>query len=199
MKKTNRQIKRETKKNKKIQQKVLSYVGYGLAIIAVIALILILINRLTNSVGLMGDEVSIPSRNHVPTGTLPGPYNSNPPAGGVHYDSDFPAKFYQESDLANLPVHPEGYLVHDLEHGYVIFWYNCQAPNIDCSVLKQTIQKVMDETGNTKLIAFPWSDMDIPLAMTSWGRILKFTIPDPIIMKQFVERNHYQAPEPDAP
>ena len=41
--------------------------------------------------------------------------------------------------------------------------------------------------------------MDIPLAMTSWGRILKFTIPDPIIMKQFVERNRYQAPEPDAP
>jgi hypothetical protein len=199
MKKTNRQIKRETKKNKKIQQKVLSYVGYGLAIIAVIAVILILVTKLSNSVNLMGDEVSIPSRNHVPTGTLPGPYNSDPPAGGVHYDSDFSAKFYQESDLAALPVHPEGYLVHDLEHGYVIFWYNCQALNIDCSVLKQTIQKVMDETGNTKLIAFPWSDMDIPLAMTSWGRILKFTIPDPIIMKQFIERNRYQAPEPDAP
>lgn len=199
MNKSHRQIKRETKKKKKMQQKILLFGSYGLAIIAVIAVILILVTKLSNSVNLMGDEVTIPSRNHVPTGTLPGPYNSDPPAGGVHYDSDFPAKFYQESDLAALPVHPEGYLVHDLEHGYVIFWYNCQAPNIDCSVLKQTIQKVMDETGNTKLIAFPWSDMDIPLAMTSWGRILKFTIPDPILMKQFVERNRYQAPEPDAP
>lgn len=199
MKKTNRQIKRETKKKKRIQQRVFLYGGYGLAIIAIIAVILILVTKSLNSVGLMGDEVAIPSRNHVPTGTLPGPYNSNPPAGGVHYDSDFPAKFYQESDLATLPKHPEGYLVHDLEHGYVIFWYNCQVPNTDCSTLKQTIQNVMDETGNTKLIAFPWSDMDNPLVMTSWGRILKFTKPDPIPMKQFVERNRYQAPEPDAP
>jgi hypothetical protein len=199
MKKTNRQIKRETKKKKKIQQKVLKYGGYGLAIIAVIAVIFILATKLPNSIGLMGDEVTILSRNHVPNGTLPGPYNSNPPAGGVHYDSDFPAKFYQESDLAALPMHPEGYLVHDLEHGYVIFWYNCQAPNTDCSALKQTIQNVMDETGNSKLIAFPWSDMDFPLAMTSWGRILKFTKPDAALMKQFVERNRYQAPEPDAP
>jgi hypothetical protein len=184
MKKTNRQIKRETKKNKKMQQKVLSFVGYGLAIIVVFAVIFVLVTKLSNSINLIGDEVSIPSRNHVPPGTLPGPYNSNPPAGGVHYDSDFPAKFYKESDLAALPLHPEGYLVHDLEHGYVIFWYNCQAPNTDCSALRQTIQKVMDETGNTKLIAFPWSDMDIPLAMTSWGRILKFTIPNPAIMKR---------------
>jgi hypothetical protein len=37
------------------------------------------------------------------------------------------------------------------------------------------------------------------LAMTSWGRILNFTTPDPVVMKQFVETNRYQAPEPNAP
>jgi hypothetical protein len=100
--------------------------------------------------------------------------------------------------LATLPKYPQGYLVHSLEHGYVIFWYNCKAPNTDCAALKQTIQSVMDATGGTKLIAFPWSDMDVPLAMTSWGRILKFPTPDPALMKRFVERNRYQAPEPDA-
>jgi hypothetical protein len=199
MKKTKRQTQREAKKKHQSQQKVLLYSGIGLVIIALIAVILLSTNRPPNSGGLMGDEVVVPSRDHVPNDTLPGPYNSNPPAGGAHYDTDFSAKFYQESDLATLPKNPQGYLVHSLEHGYVIFWYNCQAPNTDCSSLKQTIQKVMDETGGTKLIAFPWSDMNIPLAMTSWGRILKFPKPDPVLMKQFVERNRYQAPEPDAP
>jgi hypothetical protein len=147
----------------------------------------------------MGDAVVIPSRDHVPNDTVPGPYNSNPPAGGAHYDTDFTAGFYQETDLATHPKNPQGYLVHSLEHGYVIFWYNCQAANTDCAALKQIIQSVMDETDGDKLIAFPWSDMDVPLAMTSWGRILKFPSPDPALMKQFVERNRYQAPEPDAP
>ena len=147
----------------------------------------------------MGDEVAIPSRDHVSNDTLPGPYISNPPAGGAHFATDFTSKFYQEADLVTLPKYPQGYLVHSLEHGYVIFWYNCQVPNTDCTALKQTIQKVMDETGGTKLIAFPWKDMDIPLAITSWGRILRFPAADPALMKQFVERNRGQAPEPDAP
>jgi hypothetical protein len=199
MKKTSRQTKRETQKKKRKQQKILVYVGWGLGITAVVVIIIFLASKLPNSGGLMGDAVAIPSRAHVSTDTPPGPYNSNPPAGGSHYASDFQEKFYQESDLATLPKYPVGYLVHSLEHGYVIFWYNCQASNVNCSNLKQTIQNVMNETGNTKLIAFPWSDMDVPLAMTSWGRILKFTEPDPALMKQFVERNRYQAPEPNAP
>jgi hypothetical protein len=199
MKKTTRQIKREALKKKQMRQKVLVYGGLGLVIIAVVVVILLTAAKSPNAGGLLGDEVVVPSNAHVADGTPPGPFNSNPPAGGAHYATDFPAKFYQESDLATLPKYPEGYLVHDLEHGYVIFWYNCQNYSGDCSTLKQTIQNVMDETGNTKLIAFPWTTMDVPLAMTTWGRILKFPQPDPALMKQFVERNRYQAPEPNAP
>lgn len=199
MKKTTRQIKREAQKKKQIRRKALVYGGLGLGIIAVVVIILLAAAKSPNAGGLLGDEVVVPSNAHVPEGTPPGPFNSNPPAGGAHYASDFPAKFYLESDLATLPKYPEGYLVHDLEHGYVIFWYNCQNFSGDCSSLKQTIQNVMDETANTKLIAFPWTTMDVPLAMTSWGRILKFPQPDPALMKQFVERNRYQAPEPNAP
>jgi len=199
MKKTNLEIMRETKKKQQVRKRILIFGGWSLAIIAVIAVIFLVAKNYANSGGLMGDEVAIPSRDHVSNDTLPGPYNSNPPAGGAHFATDFTSKFYQETDLATLPKYPQGYLVHSLEHGYVIFWYNCQVPNMDCTALKQTIQKVMDETGGTKLIAFPWTDMDIPLAMTSWGRILRFPAPDPALMKQFVERNRGQAPEPDAP
>jgi hypothetical protein len=197
MNKTARQINREARNKKETRQKFLIG-GMGLVVIAVIAALLILGGKPSQSAALLGNAVPIGSAAHVPEDSNPGPYSSNPPAGGTHFASEFTQKFYEESDLASLPKHPEGYLVHNLEHGYVIFWYNCQNANTDCETLKQTIQKVMDETGNTKLIAFPWSDMDVPLAMTSWGRILKFTTPDAALMKQFVERNRYQAPEPDA-
>jgi hypothetical protein len=199
MKKTSRQIQRENQKKKQRRDKILLYGGIGLAVVAVIAVIVFLATKAPSSGGLMGDEVAVPSRDHVSSDTVPGPYNTNPPAGGAHFDTDWMAKFYQESELAGLPAHPEGYLVHSLEHGYVIFWYNCQVPNTDCPALKQSIQKVMDETGGTKLIAFPWSSMDNSLVMTSWGRILRFTTPDTAVMKQFVEHNRGQAPEPDAP
>lgn len=95
-----------------------------------------------------------------------------------------------------MPPHPEGYLVHNLEHGYVIFWYNCQAdPTMDCSTLKQQIKSVMNEYGGAKLIAFPWKTLDAPVAMTSWGRLLKLQSVVLDIMRQFVRSNRYQAPE----
>ena len=198
MKKSNRQIIRENQQKKQTRNKIILGGGIGLAAIIVVVVVILLINNSPASAGLMGDPVVVPSRDHIPSDQIPGPYNSNPPAGGAHYDTNFPAKFYQEADLASLPKNPQGYLVHSLEHGYVIFWYNCQAPNTDCATLKQTIKKVMDDEGDIKLIAFPWPDMDVPLTMTSWGRILKFPTLDTALMTQFVVRNRYQAPEPDA-
>ena len=101
-------------------------------------------------------------------------------------------------DIPTLPAHPEGYLVHNLEHGYVIFWYNCKAnPAINCTDLKKAILNVMDTYGGVKLIAFPWPTLDVPLAMSSWGRIYKLNIPDERLMRQFVTSNRFQAPEPN--
>jgi len=158
MKKTKLHPVRRTPNGRNARQNLLLYTGIGLAIVVGIVLGL---SAVRDSGQLLGDEVPILTRDHAPS-DVPISYNSNPPAGGAHYEEDFPAKFYQESDLAALPPYPEGYLVHNLEHGYVIFWYNCQADGVtDCAALKQTIQQVMNETGNTKLIAFPWSRMDV--------------------------------------
>ena len=199
MKTRYRQAKRDAQTKERNQRKMFTYAGLGLVAIVVVIIILFLANQPSVPAGLMGEEVAISSSSHISNDTLPGPYSSNPPAGGPHYETTLPTKFYQESDLATLPKNPLGYLVHNLEHGYVIFWYNCQVANTDCPALKQAIQNVMNETGGTKLIAFPWAEMNTPLTMTTWGRLLRFTTPDPAKMKQFVERNRYQAPEPDAP
>lgn len=198
MKKTIFETKRENQKKLGTRKRNLTIGAWSLGIIVVIAGIFYVAKNYANSNDLMGDAVAISSSEHVSADTVPGPYSSNPPAGGPHFAESYSARFFQETDLPTLAKNPQGYLVHSLEHGYVIFWYNCQIPGTDCTVLKQTIQKVMDETGGTKLIAFPWADMEVPLTMTSWGRILKFPTPDPVVMKQFVQRNRYQAPEPDA-
>jgi hypothetical protein len=148
--------------------------------------------------GLMGTEVRIDSADHVAEGSDPGPYYSNPPAGGKHYANDWEAGFYT-GDEPNVQVtYPEGYLVHNLEHGYIIFWYNC-ALSENCEVLKSQIQSVMDEFGGVKLIAFPWADMDTPLTLVSWGRILPIETIDQNIMRQFVQTNRNKAPEPNMP
>ena len=105
----------------------------------------------------LGEEVAVASRDHVPEGSDSGPYATDPPAGGKHYPSTYQPGFYDEEQASQLPANHEGYLVHNLEHGYVIFWYNCAAdPNLSCDDLKASIRKVMDSSGTHKLIAFPW-------------------------------------------
>lgn len=146
---------------------------------------------------LMGTPVPVTLRDHIPSNTDPGQYDSNPPAGGNHFDTPLPAKFYQESDLASLPPYPEGYLVHSLEHGYVIFWYNCAVPGTNCSSLKQSIQNVINTVGGTKVIAFPRSSLTVPLAMSSWGQVLNMPVVDETAMQKFVLTNRYQSPEPN--
>ena len=100
----------------------------------------------------------------------------------------------------NIYTYPAGYLVHNLEHGYVLFWYNCDLLSESaCSDLKSQIRTVMDELGGTKLIAYPWNSIDVPLVMTSWGRLQRFETFDPAQAKAFYRANLNQAPEPDAP
>jgi hypothetical protein len=198
MKKTKRQTIREIRRKRQNRTNYFAYGSLGITVVVIVVVVIATLSSSPGPAGLMGQEVPNLSRNHISEDTVPGPYATNPPAGGAHYPDTLPTKFYQESDVAGLPKHPEGYLVHNLEHGYVIFWYNCQAPNTDCAALKQDIQSVINQEGSTKLIAFPWPSMDVPLAMTSWGRILKFTTPDVAQMKLFVQRNRYQAPEANA-
>jgi len=137
---------------------------------------------------------------HVPEGTDPGPFNSDPPTSGPHYDGEYDAGFYEpDSPEAQVPF-PEGYLGHNLEHGYVIFWYNCNAiDEVQCSELKNQIKGVMADGGGTKLIAFPRASIDVPVIMTSWGKLLRFETFESNQAQEFISANRNHAPEPNAP
>lgn len=174
---------RETRQSRLIQTIVFSG-----ATIIVLLLVLYNINR---PIGAVIPENE--SRIHVEEGTDPGPFNSNPPTSGKHYETSLDAGFYED----NVYEYAEGYLVHSLEHGYVIFWYNCSIlSENECLELKTQIRSVMAEADNYKVIAFPWTKIDMPVAMTAWGRLLEMERFDSNMAIAFNEQNREKSPEP---
>ncbi len=189
--KSKRQQARERNRRKKLVTSLI-WGGIGVAVIAVIGVVF-----WQGAKPAAGDSIPVMAdTSHIPTGDDPGPYNSDPPTSGRHYAEELEAGFYETNDYQ----FPAGYLVHNLEHGYVIFWYNCNLlDEAACSELKSRIRSVMDDLGGVKLIAYPWPSIDVPLVMTSWGRLQKFASFDDGQAKAFYRANLNRAPEPNAP
>ena len=81
----------------------------------------------------------------------------------------------------------------------MIFWYNCaQLHDQACSDLKAQVQSVIDQADNFQVIAFPWDSIEVPVVMTSWGRIQKFDEFSSERALDFVLSNRNKAPEPNA-
>lgn len=191
--------KRQAARIKRQRQKTITtviWVGLGIILIGAIGYLI------WGSVRpAVGQSVSVMvDTSHVEEGADPGPFNSDPPTSGKHYVSEYEAGFYDESAREAQAPYPEGYLVHNLEHGYVIFWYNCNLIDEQgCQNLKNQIQDVMEQENNFKVIAFPRTTLDVPVVMTSWGKIQRFDRFDPQLARDFVRQNRNQAPEPNAP
>jgi len=152
------------------------------------------------SAGPYGTEVPIQGANHVATGSDPGEYNSNPPTSGAHYAQWLEAGFYEGADLAGMGAFPHAHAVHNLEHGYIIFWYNCDLlDEPGCQDLKAQIRSYLDQSPVTKLIAFPWHASEVPLVLTSWGYLLELPEFDTGEADRFINANRFLAPEPNAP
>ena len=194
----NKQAIREKQHARRRQERLKRYLIIALSIFGLGAILWAIIAQ--NFRAEIGEAAPELSADHVTEGEEPGPYNTNPPTSGPHYGADLEAGFYEVGDITDLGLFPEGYLVHNLEHGYVIFWYNCDLLNeAECSELTVEIQEVMDKERNIKVIAFPWPNIDVPVVMTSWTRSLSFDEFDPNLARQFVRTYRNQAPEPNAP
>ena len=191
----NSRTKRKERRERNQRQKLISTLTWGGIGVAILAIIGFMIWQGVKPAA--GESIPImTSSPHIEVDTDPGQYNSDPPTSGLHYPQEANVGFYDE----NIYTYPAGYLVHNLEHGYVIFWYNCDLLSQSaCSDLKSQIRAVMDELGGTKLIAYPWNSIDVPLVMTSWGRLQRFETFDPAQAKAFYRANLNRAPEPDAP
>lgn len=114
-------------------------------------------------------------QDHVSPGT-PLELQDSPPAFGTHYDVWEPMerKFYSQADRPEI-----GRLIHNLEHGFTILWYDETAA--DDAETMATIREIADRFAGTdnqrlKFIAAPWLDGDgdsFPkgkhIALTHWS------------------------------
>ena len=138
-----------------------------------------------------GESVPLQGRAHIQVSDPHEPYNSDPPTSGAHA-APVNEGFYSE------PL-PDENLVHNLEHGYVIIWYNCERlTDGDCDTLEAQIRDVIDRNGK-KLIAVPRPTLDVPIAITSWGRLDKLDQFDETEIVTFIKEFRNKAPEPGAP
>jgi len=190
--KSNRQKIHERHRRQKIKTNLM-WGGIGVVVIAIFSII---IWQGVRPAAGKSIQIMTESSQHIPMDSDPGEYNSDPPTSGPHYAEEARAGFYDSNNYQ----FPAGYLVHNLEHGYVIFWYNCDLlDETGCADLKEQIKTAMDDLGGTKLIAYPWPSLDVPLVMTSWGRLQRLETFDSEQVKAFYRANLNRAPEPDAP
>ena len=103
------------------------------------------------------------------------PYTDSPPANGPHYPTWAPMtrKFYAAADRPAL-----GYLVHNLEHGYSILWYDETVAKDDkaLAVVKAISGKFPGSDFQNKFIVAPWTAKDgdpfpggAHVALTHWS------------------------------
>ncbi|HXH80413.1 DUF3105 domain-containing protein [Nocardioides sp.] len=113
-------------------------------------------------------------QDHVPLGT-PIAYEDSPPAFGQHFD--VPALMERKLYTSDRP--DVGTLVHNLEHGYTVLWYDKTVADSDA--MMDDLRGIADKLEGTenfrdKFIAAPWTSEDgepFPggqhVALTHWS------------------------------
>ncbi len=102
--------------------------------------------------------------------------NSNPPAGGPHWAAGCTRDPTEAGECGPAPwgifrdPWPAETLVHNMEHGGMVIWYN----TTDQAVIDDMESFVQDLF---PVVLTPYPDMEEEtIAMTTWGRILKFPV-----------------------
>jgi len=125
------------------------------------------------------------------------PYSSLPATSGPHWNS--PAAWGAYSTPQN-----ESQLIHNLEHGGVVIWYDPDALD-DAQVSELTSyvegQVASGISGRFKFIVSPWGGSE-PLggqiAVTAWRHILTLDAFDMSAIRAFADANYLRnAPEPN--
>jgi hypothetical protein len=124
-------------------------------------------------------------RTHIPAGQSYS-YNSNPPTSGPHTSATATPGVHEE------PV-PKETAVHNLEHGQVVVWYNCNAPqplNTDaCNTLIQSLAAGVSDANNRgkRVVMTPYPAMDHRIALTAWQFLDAFDEFDAEHVRTFID------------
>ena len=116
-------------------------------------------------------------------------YNSNPPTSGPHYAQPSPTGFFADA------VEPER-LVHNQEHGQIVFWYDPGAPQETIDSLEAYV-----DSSPGALVATPYSDVPggFEFTMSAWGASQSCVEVSREVLDNFRARFQGQAPEKITP
>ncbi len=148
--------------------------------------------KLKSSVPLHIKTYPALTRTHIKLGTKV-TYNSDPPTSGPHYPD------WAKSGVYDKPV-DDRFLVHSLEHGYIIISYDCQTSQnplsfSDCSSLKKQLSDIAQEKKLWKLIVVPRPKLDTKIALTAWTHLDNMNRLQTEEVKGFIDEFRDQGPE----
>lgn len=138
----------------------------------------------------------IEGQSHVPE-CSPVEYETLPPSSGDHYGIWAAFKVY------STPV-PEGYWVHDLEHGAVVLSYNCpDGCDADVAAATQMLNELpadplclsSGEGVRRRSVMTPDPKLDVEFAASAWGFTLRADCFDPDVFRSFAVRHYAAGPE----
>lgn len=174
-KKINKQARADQRKQTALKKKARGRIIWISAILLVLAAVIYLI--VESQKPLPGEKVAVMSeKHHIATAETPHtPYNSDPPTSGPHL-----------AQLAAWGVHkeevPKELLVHNLEDGGVVIYYNKQADT-------QTVQSLEQIVGgyHEYVVLTPYPEMTNTITLTAWGRILRLDSLDEAQIQDFIQ------------
>lgn len=132
---------------------------------------------------MVGEKMAYEGDTHVAPGQVHPAYMTNPPTSGYHWAG------VAGPGIKNEPV-PDELLLHSMEHGAVVVWYREGLEESDVNTIKEAF---MSASG--KKIMVPRANLDVPVALTSWGYMMKMENIDAEKIKEFIETNNDRAPE----
>jgi hypothetical protein len=123
-------------------------------------------------------------------------YDTNPPSGGAHY-AVWPA-----FQTYAFPL-PAGVLVHALEHGAIVFWYNCpegcpdEVAEVEAFIAAEPSDPLCVGTpAARRAVLVPYPDLASRWAASSWGFALTADCFDPEAFGAFYTEHYGRGREP---
>ena len=135
------------------------------------------------SKSMMGEKMADEGAERVGRNEAHSAYKSNPPTSGPHWVG------VAGPGIKTEPVADE-LVLHSMEHGAAVVWYREGLDQSDVDKIKEAFNN-----SSGKKIMLARKDLDVPVALTSWGYLLKLQTVDESKIKEFIETNNDRAPE----
>ena len=167
----------------------------GVLVLGAIVLVVVLLFGFGGEGARVGTRMVDEGANHVAPGEVPD-YQSVPATSGPHWNADNGVAPIFWGVYTTPQAEPA--VVHNLEHGGIVIWYQDTATDEDVARLTQFVEQ-QQGTQNFKIILSPWAGEDFghPIAVTAWDWLLYLDTADIDQIRAFQDDHpSTEAPEP---